>query len=41
MWQKNFILLIAKNALDILELIIFMVFFHVKCLLIYIPKQLD
>ena len=26
MWQKKFILLIAKNALDILELIIFMFF---------------
>ena len=38
--KKCFILLIAKVALDILELIIFICFFHVKCLSIYIPKNL-
>ena len=36
---KNVILLIARNHLDILELIILVCFFHVKCLSICIPKN--
>ena len=37
---KKSILLMAKLTLDILELIILICFFHVKCLLICIPQNL-